>query len=67
MESTTTMIFLCICTPYRPIARSFRRGVTWVFVVYVYIYNHASVGGLGACSLRKFLEMRFSEIASEVI
>ena len=35
--------------------------------VYVWMYNHARLGGVGACSPRKFLEIRYSEIASEAI
>ena len=48
----------------RPVARIFRRGVTWMSVVYVYIHKHA---GLGACSPRKLLEVKCSDIASWVI
>ena len=31
------------------------------------MHKHGRVGGLGACSPRKFLEIRCSEIASEAI
>ena len=33
----------------------------------VYVCMHGRLGGLGACSPRKFLEIRCSEIASEAI
>ena len=32
---------------FRPIARIFARGVTWVFDVYVCMYNHARLEGSG--------------------
>ena len=50
---------------YRPVARIFRRGVTWMSD----LRKHAckTRGGLGACSPRKFFEIRCSEIASEAI
>ena len=35
-----------------------------MYDVHVCMYNHIKLGGLGACSPRKF---RFSEIASEAI
>ena len=35
--------------------------------LYVCMHKHARVGGLGACSPRKFLEIRSSEVASEAI
>ena len=50
-------------------SQNFRRGVTWMSVVYVVcMYKQAcKTRGLGACSPRKFLEIRCSEIASEAI
>ena len=48
-------------TTFRAVARIFRRGVTDLFVC---VHKHAKVGGLGACSPRKFLKL---EIVSEVI
>ena len=44
----------------------YRRGVTWMSN----LHKHTRLGGGGgleACSPRKFLEIRCSEIASEVI
>ena len=35
--------------------------------LYVCMHKHAKLGGSGACSLRKSLESRCSEIASEAI
>ena len=40
----------------RPVARIFRRGVTWMYVMYVYMHRHAGLGSLEACSPKKFLE-----------
>ena len=52
------------CTAIRPVARIFRRGVTWMSN----LHKHIRLGGLGACSPRKFFEIKCSEIASaEVI
>ena len=47
----------------RPVARIFRRGVTWMSN----LHKHTRLGGLGACSPWKFLEIRCSEIVSEAI
>ena len=35
--------------------------------MYVWLHKHARLRGLGACSPRKFLEIRCSEMASEAI
>ena len=48
---------------YRPVARVFRRGVTWVCYVYMYLCMHG-YRDLGACSPRKFVEIRCSEISN---
>ena len=37
----------------RPIARTYRRGVTWMSDMYVHMHKDARLGGLGACSPRK--------------
>ena len=47
----------------RPVARIFRRGVTSMSN----LHQHTRLSDLGACSPRKFFEIRCSEIASEVI
>ena len=47
--------------------RIFRRGITCVSDVNVYMHNHARLGGLGAWSPRKIFEIRCSKIASEAI
>ena len=59
-------IFGILCKIFRPVARIFRRGVTW-HVMCVYMHYRWSLIGSGACSPRKFLEIRYSEIASETI
>ena len=50
-------------TQIRPVARIFRRGVTWMSN----LHKHTRLGGSGGMPPRKFLEIRCSEIASEVI
>ena len=54
----------------RPVARTFRRRVTWLSVVYVCMYKHTrsmTRGAWGHAPPGKFLEIRCSEIASEAI
>ena len=61
---------------YRPVARIFRRGVTWVYDVYVcmheqstnHMHTHARLEGFGGMLPQEILlEIRCSEIASEAI
>ena len=52
----------------RPVARIFRRGAMWVSLTCEYAcISMEDYGGLGACSPRKILEIRCSEIVSEAI
>ena len=41
---------LSVHSDYRPVARIFRRGVTWMCDVYVYMHKHERLGGVGARS-----------------
>ena len=52
---------------FRPVARIFRRGVTWVSDVYVCMHKHARLGGSGGMLPHENFRMRCSEIASEAI
>ena len=54
---------ICTLVYDRPVARIFRRGVTWTSN----LHKLTRLGCLGACSPRKVLEIRCSEIDSEVI
>ena len=40
-------ILALLITIVRPIARIFRRGVTWMYDVYVYMHKHERLGGSG--------------------
>ena len=64
MDPTDSKIPLVMHNLSRPIARIFRREITWVCDVYVYMHKHERLGGSGGMLPQ---EIRFSEIASEAI
>ena len=51
----------------RPVARIFQRGLHGYLITSMHAQECKTIGGSGACSPRKFSEIRCPEIASEAI
>ena len=64
MDPTDSKIPLVMHNFSRLVAKIFRRGITWMCDVYVYMHKHERLGGSGGMLPQ---EIRFSEIASEAI